>query len=447
MEDNEIHRLYERYYRIFEPEMQRILELTIETVLKYLKENCLSIYLIGSYGRNEGAIYVDHSCIRPLRDFDILVVTNRTVSNKTIKKITDELHEKIGLVSPTNSPFVEFCIWITATTFSELTRCPPLLKFYELKVASRHLYGIDVRDLINLRFEDLSLYNGILILFTKVNGLLILYPSSLYSFNGIVNYVYEILKLYVETPTIFSLIDRTIYETTFEKRCLAFYDKFRVCLPSLFRLIPALGSYTISGSVRRKLLTKDYINSLDLKALSMNAINALDKLISIYIKIAYGVNIPTNGFTESNEKLIYKIGVITLTNFFSDYLRKVLRTKLNLLSRVLGLMLYFPYIFITNFNFVIKARREGLAVRLKLVFAPRNNFTYLTYAGIIMLKRLFNDSRKIHNECLKIFESYLQKTYVEKVKTCNESIRIIVMVRLLAKLLRLSDVSLHRKAF
>jgi predicted nucleotidyltransferase len=253
MEDNEIHRLYERYYRIFDPEMQRILELTIETVLKYLKENCLSIYLIGSYGRNEGAIYVDHSCIRPLRDFDILVVTNRTVSNKTIKKITDELHEKIGLVSPTNSPFVEFCIWITATTFSELTRCPPLLKFYELKVASRHLYGIDVRDLINLRFEDLSLYNGILILFTKVNGLLILYPSSLYSFNGIVNYVYEILKLYVETPTIFSLIDRTIYETTFEKRCLAFYDKFRVCLPSLFRLIPALGSYTISGSVRRKL--------------------------------------------------------------------------------------------------------------------------------------------------------------------------------------------------
>jgi len=446
----DLDQMYVLYYSKFEPMMQKYLNVTVEKILKYLGKSCISIYLIGSFGRGEGALYFENGSVQPIRDFDILVVTTKPISSNIIKAITEEIHERLGLSSPTEATLEEFSIWITYTTINDLLRGTPLLKYYELKIASKHLYGIDVRNIINLELKALSLYNGVLILFTKVYGLLSLYSFSSRTYKRTLNYVYEVLKTYTELSTVFSLLDNSVYRPSFSERCAMFYKVYSVKLPGLFELIPNLGSYILLACARRKLLDHALIDGIDLNSLSIHALETLDRVMSLYMMLGYGIATPLSGFSKSNIITISKVGTVTLAGFFSDYLRKVVGIRCELLAKILGFILLSFYLPISNVKFVIKARKEKIPVKLRLIFSSKNHFTYLTYVGINLLKALaynYNDKNLMF---LKEYflKEYLSSSYLKKLEeNKNSFVEMGVIIKLLTKLLRLADVSIHAKTF
>jgi hypothetical protein len=444
----DLEQTYKLCYDRFKPIMQKYLNISKEIILKHLGEICISIYLIGSFGRDEGALYCENGFIKPIRDFDILVITVKPVAQDIIRTITEEIHEKLDLPSPTKSVLEDFSIWITYVTISDLLIGVPLLKYYELKTASKHLHNTDIRNLINIELADLSLYNGILILFTKVHGLLSLYPFSLELQERILNYVYELIKTYTEISTVFSLLDRSIYKPTFYERCAEFHRVYSIKLPGLFKLIPELNFYMPFICKRRKLLDHRLLNNLDLNVMSIHVTETLDKIIALYMKMGYGINTPIQGFSKSSNNVLSRIGIVTLGEFFSSYLRKR-GVHQEPLAKIIGLLLAAIYTQYSNIVFFIKARKEGLPVKSRLIFSMRNNFVYMTYVGINLMETLaYNDKDKLEAFEELFLKKYLDSNYIKRlkdIKNLHRKKRIIV--KLVTRLLRLADISLHRKAF
>jgi predicted nucleotidyltransferase len=54
----------------------------IEEILKEVKP--VSIYLIGSFGREEGSFYLSNGNLSPLRDYDVLIVVDKCVRKDVI---------------------------------------------------------------------------------------------------------------------------------------------------------------------------------------------------------------------------------------------------------------------------------------------------------------------------------------------------------------------------
>jgi len=437
---------YQLCFEKFKPTMQKYLDITVETILKYLRNSCVSIYLIGSFGKDEGALYCENDVVQPMRDFDVLIITIKHIDRDIIRSVTDEIHEKLGLTSPTKAILEDFSIWITYTTISELLKTAPLLKYYELKIASKHLYGIDLRKLINIKLMDLSLYNGILILFTKVNGLLALYPLPPRPYKRVLNYVYEILKTYTEISTVFSLLDKSIYRPTFSERCEEFYREYTVKLPALFELVPTLNLYIPSACKNRKLLEPLLINNIDLEIASKHVLETLDKIISLYIKLSYGINIPLEGFSKSDHTMLDKVGLFALAEFFSRYLEKNIDSK-GFFAKILGLIISRVYIQHSNIVFFIRARRERLPIKLNLIFSTKNQFVYSTYIGINVLKSLVNDQKHGVYGYEEFLRTYLDPSFISKLKNINQYVKTWIVLKILARLMRLADASFHRKAF
>ena len=429
--------------------MEKHLKITVDTILKYIGDSVIAIYLIGSFGRDEGALYVEKERVEPLRDFDVLVVTTKPTSSDTIIAMTEEIHDKIGIPSPTKSFLEEFSIWITYTLFNDLAKGVPLLKYYELKYSSKHLYGIDIRPLINLELDDVSLYNGILILLTKIEGLLTLYPlPGIRNTKRLLNFIYEILKMFTEISTIFSLIDKSIYRPKYSDRCYNFVKVYREKAPWLFKLLPGLDYYVTFACVRRKLLTKSFVTELNIDSIKFRAIEILDKVISLYITLGYNIKIPLSGFSNSDRKTLDKVGLAILANFFHDYLRKVFKIQNRTLAKILSIGITPFYLLISNISFVLRARRDGIPVKITLMFSTKNHFVHIAHIGMVTLKILAHRNYIELNQILKLLEKYLDRGYIASLNGNSINTTMLdIVVKLLSKLLRLADASLHKKAF
>jgi hypothetical protein len=257
------------------------------------------------------------------------------------------------------------------------------------------------------------------------------------------NYVYEILKTYAEIPTVFSLLDKSIYKPTFSERCEKFYREYIVKLQTLFELIPTLSLYIPSACKNRKILGPSFISNIDLEIASKHVLETLDKIISLYIKLGYDINTPLKGFSKSDHTTLDKVGLFTLAEFFSKYLEKALIRNISF-AKVLGLIIARVYIQYSNIVFFMKARRERLSIKLSLIFSTKNQFVYSTYIGINVLRSLINNKKYGYEEFLK---AYLDPNFVDKLKNFNQNIKAWIVMRILARLIRLADASLHRKAF
>ena len=447
--ESDIEREYNKYFDAFRPIMRKYLDVTVDMILKHIRSSLIAIYLIGSFGRGEGALYIENNHVEPLRDFDLLLVTTKPIRSDIIIAMTKEIHNKLGISPPTKSFLEEFSIWITYIPLGDLVKGVPLLKYYELKHASIHLYGIDIRPFIDLKLEDISLYNGILILLTKIEGLLTLYPlSETENFKLILNFVYEILKVFTEISTVFSLIDKTIYRPKYSDRCFNFVKVYRGKAPWLFKLIPDLDYYVLFGSMRRKLLTKNLIASLDVNLMKLRVIEALDKVISLYITLGYNIKIPLSGFSNSDKKVLDKVGLVTLANFFYDYLMKVFKVRSKILGKILSIGITPLYLLTSNISFVIRARKAGIPVRIKLAFSTKNYFVRLAHIDLVTLIALVHKDYDELDLILIHLGEYINKNHlIHLSRNATSATKLRATIKLVSKLLRLADASLHKKVF
>jgi len=432
----------------FNPTFAFYKAVVVEEILKEIQP--ISIYLVGSFGRNEGSFYLSDEGLTPLRDYDILIVVNASVKSDVIEKIRRSIHKRLGLPDPYSRAFKfkGFTVWITQATLKDITVLP-LLKFYELKEASKILWGKDVRDYIHIKFEDLSAYNGVLILLSKVEGLL-----GLLNIKGLrkedakknIDFVYECMKTYAEMGTCLSLLSK-VYEPSFLRRCTRLSKSFDVLFPELRQMNNALPSLMVTYAYRRLLIENSSLVSLDLGRLLIETLKDSKIMVWYYLRKAYGVNIvwsPT--YAQVFDDYIKKLNTKVLEDLFDYFMKQKIGIRSKII-RQLAVRLYLRYIL---FKFFIAARKRGYQIKLRVLFMRNGNIMMkLWLVGFTLLESVKEDFR-IDASALYVAAGRLCEVLDSShIQTClskeNLESKFSCLQKMTLDILDVADRTFHRK--
>jgi hypothetical protein len=99
------------------------------------KENIISIYLYGGYGRDEGSWVFEEinneTTVRPYNDYDIALIVKKKISREKLLIVENELKKYINIK----------WIDITQYTILNLKMFNPIIKNFDFKYASKWIYG------------------------------------------------------------------------------------------------------------------------------------------------------------------------------------------------------------------------------------------------------------------------------------------------------------------
>lgn len=423
------------------------LSLIVEEILKEVKP--ISIYLVGSFGRDEGSISILNGEIKPLRDYDILLVVDKNVNGDVIRRIRINIHKKLGLPDPYHRKFkfMGFTVWITQTTLKEINAMP-LLKFYELKTASKLLWGQDIRPSIRLTIDEISPYNGILILFSKIEGLLGLLEPNIMENNdnlGSVDLIYECMKTYTEIATCLSLLNRELYEPYFLGRCNKVLRRFKESFPELLRVNERLPCLIEEYAYSRLLISQDYLKKFNPRNLLVETSRDLGLAIWYFLNKAYGAHI-TPLSVENISDYESKFNSLVLEDLFGHYLKKKIGFSNKILSKLTS-RLYLRYALL---KFVVHARKEDKPIRFTLIFSKNANIMLRLWLIGFLLLRSIEPCFEVNREMLTAAKDKLsgitgRKFLRQHVCEADANSEFLSLCRIVLNLIDLADRVFHRK--
>lgn len=122
------------------------IDIITSEILKITNNQVIAIILYGSYGRGEGAFFIDkENNIRTYNDFDLVLVVNKIIDHSIIDKISISLSDKLDV------KWVD----ISQKTKEKLQKLQLTIFNFDLKNGSRVIYG-DSEILDNLPDYDVS---------------------------------------------------------------------------------------------------------------------------------------------------------------------------------------------------------------------------------------------------------------------------------------------------
>jgi len=131
------------------------LSIVCEEILKVIKP--ISIILFGGFGRGEGSAQVINSEVILSKDYDTLLVVKTKIAPSVIYKMSENIHKRLGRTNPLDSVTMEMGSGVSLVQYT----LNDLLYFrdsktYEIKAASKLLWGEDIRDKICLLYTSPS---------------------------------------------------------------------------------------------------------------------------------------------------------------------------------------------------------------------------------------------------------------------------------------------------
>jgi hypothetical protein len=420
----------------------------VEEILREVQP--VSIYLAGSFGRDEGSLRLSKGLLSPMRDYDVLIVTDKRIDGDIIKLIRKRIHEKIGLPDPYSRKykFSGFTVWITQTPLKDIDVLP-LLKIFELRESSQLLWGSDVRSRIHLTLEDLSSYNGVLILFSKVDGLL-----GLLDIDGLrmrdmtkrADFFYECMKTYSEMGTVLNLLHKS-YATSFVRRSLRLSEDFSKLHPELRQINSLLPSLVTASAYKRLLIDDESLLNIDFGGLLVETLDDLKLVLWYYLRKAYNVDIPLSSkYAHMFDAWVEKLDTKLLTSLLGFYLKR----KLGLSSRLLKELAIRAYVRYTLLMFFIKGRKNGYPIKPRILLVRNGNIMLrLWLIGFILLEgvaaNLSIDEAAIDEAEKRISEILDLRTIQKSFSAKTAEAKFSVLKKVYLGLLDLGDRLFHRK--
>lgn len=149
--------------------IERNLKKINEVIIKEL--NPISIILFGGLGKGEGSLYKGEL----FNDIDMYVVTKNKVPEKKLEEVGIKASKKINtggqefIESPNEIYDAKkfFHVDLRNIKYSDIPKLKKTTRTFEIKNSSKILYGKDIRPMIKIQKEDLSLSEGLRHLFNK----------------------------------------------------------------------------------------------------------------------------------------------------------------------------------------------------------------------------------------------------------------------------------------
>lgn len=110
----------------------------INRIITSMVPNVLSIVLVGSFGRSEGGVVSVRGQLKPVNDYDLVIIVDSMSSPICLENLRKYLADELGIRQ------VDISVYGKKT----LRKLKKTMYAYDLKYGSEILYGDDIRDLL-----------------------------------------------------------------------------------------------------------------------------------------------------------------------------------------------------------------------------------------------------------------------------------------------------------
>jgi hypothetical protein len=389
------------------PNIDTKIQHQLDTIVKILTENVpniVSIVLHGGFGKGEGSIRIINGEVKPAHDYDIQVITNNIPSKKLVNIVKRKIYQELDLPNPgrTLNPLLYFIVDVGYIPTDNLKLYPDI-STYEIKVASRLLYGRDTRNLIPWTVEDIPLSSGFRFLMEKVITLIRIFPADYYFTRKKMNdkeieliaYCHD--KTMIEIATALCLIMRK-FEPSVAERARILESYYQTEFPDLNNTIPDLPRM-VTLATERKL--KDELpihNKNDSEIMDMWFIcrDYLFTVIKCYCDRYFGVKF--SDWINFSAKLPSSYQ----SDYFKPLISNYLRQKHILCNKFTVNMINIMLPVLSNAQLTIKALRNEKRLYVLNWFKLPTAIVHT--AALLMIASVDRD---------KINEIYLRKSYYQ----------------------------------
>ena len=210
-----------------------------------------SLILTGGFGKGEGSAVISDGKVRPLRDFDFVIVSDKKVSPESIQNVKELLGQDSQCDAYKYNK--DFSIDISTTSLDNINIFPDVMT-YDFK-NSKVVYGEDIRKKIRWNAKDIPLRSGARLLFQKSTALIGVFSTN-YLSDGVPEslkniFMREVSKVYIEIGSALCILMGQ-YDSHCSNRAEILNSMYETSFPELFAQMPTL-SDKISKSTQYKL--------------------------------------------------------------------------------------------------------------------------------------------------------------------------------------------------
>jgi len=188
-----------------------------ETILS-LVGDVDAIYLTGGFGRGEGSVLFDEFKCQPLNDYDLVIITDKLVTEGELVKVRVDLAEKCGIRQ----------VDIGIKRRKDLSSLKFTMANFDLANASEMIYGsLDLKgEMPNWLARDLPKGEGIFPLFLFLSAIILSYPSSKSMSRDEIFWAYQQITKSILGWSTAMLVFEGLYNTSYTSRNEIFQKHF-----------------------------------------------------------------------------------------------------------------------------------------------------------------------------------------------------------------------------
>jgi hypothetical protein len=397
------------------PKADKEIEKYLKKIVKVIRAELPQIkgvLLGGGFGRGEGGAYFKDNLLIPLNDFEIFLYTSSKIpsdilnqtANKAVKTLplknigTDFYHFDRERFSNT------FYIDIKCLTDRTLPALPPMIRYFELKNASRLLWGKDPRGKIpNYKVKDIPKTEGLRLLLNRLT-LINLYFSLDFlkrpiTQNEKIGLLYLGSKTLYDIPTALLLLNNQ-FVPYYQKRSEIFAKCYQKDFPILAKTCPELPQI-VKKATDFKLKPSFKTRVKPFKIWSQYKYYSGEAL-KYYATKFFGKKISSP--SEISDLILQKMSPLHYHPFLNFYAQKKFRLP------------FFPKILVPvfehYFNFQVYLNLKKYAhIKYPKILLSNRGFDLVLYATSLYLLYSVDKSGKINQKMFKKAIKIFQKVY------------------------------------
>lgn len=389
--------------------IEQELRIVCEEVLRVVKP--VSIILFGSYGRGEGSAEIREREVIVAKDYDILLVVRKRIPPSVIYRMSGNIHKRLGRTNPLDSITLEMDSGVSLLQFT----VDELLYFrdakaYEIKEASRLLWGEDVRDRISVTPEDLSPWNGIRFLLHTSLGLCASFPTKYLTEPPTgeekKTLVHECSRVYLDGAVLLTMLLKN-YRPTCRERALVIKESLNPSLPKLAEEIPDLAQKVGFFTDLQLFPTEQVYNAIDPTTLWFETRKDLGIIFRYFMEHQLGERY--DGWARLCEKYNSKMKAGFAGELAYYYLKKRFRVANKPLARLANI----AYQRLFCLKYVLKLYKKERILWLRAL----NEFpTFKIGTSGLMLLFSLNEDGSLDKDLFASFVKSLSQIYPVKIK-------------------------------
>ena len=374
----------------------------LHMITKTILEKVVDVYsviLFGGFGRGEGSVKIQDKEIIPLCDYDMLVVVNKTPSERIKRELYQKLYRglRFGKLEDTLFRHSQFTVDITFKTKDKLTLVPDI-PIYELKSASVLLYGEDVRKIINWTIEDVPPSSALRFLFEKVTGL-IGHFSYEYLKGRVLekwekeNIIYICNKTFLDIAAVLCFLMRR-YEPTYVERMKVFSEHYKAELPELYEKLPDLAERVVLAT---KFKLKPDFNQIkdDSIDLWFTTRNYLGVVVKYCMKRL--LNVESSDWIDFSEKA--RLGM--WRHYLKPLIKNVMKKKLGIEHDKIVTISNILFQIVLNLQYVYSLAKFDGTIHLVPLIRPQCPAIKFYSAAPLILFSIVNNNGDLRREYLE----------------------------------------------